>query len=72
MVWRGSVRIALAYVGGELADESDEVFVVGVASSFEPKHCGSVLRHPVVVGEELTCGWVEVHEHLRDHGANRS
>jgi hypothetical protein len=41
-------------LGGEFADEGDEVSVVRVASCFEPEHGGGVGGYAVVVDAELS------------------
>ena len=49
-------------LGGELADEGDEVLVVRVSSGLESKHRGGVGGHPVVVDEELPGSGIGVDE----------
>lgn len=46
--------------GGELADQGDEIFVLGVASGFEAQHRRGISCYAVEVDEVLPNSWVEV------------
>src|SRR5260370_29866239 len=61
-VVRGPVLAEQVALGGEFADEGDEVLVVRVASCFESEHGGGVGGYAVVVDKELSGGRVEVDE----------
>ena len=58
----GPPAAELLAASGQLADQLDELFVVGVAACLGSEHGGDVISGALPVGEELACGGIEVDE----------
>jgi hypothetical protein len=61
-VMSGPPGAELVAAGGQLADQLDELLVVGVAARLGPEHGGDVVSGALPVGEEVACGRVEIDE----------